>query len=413
MKRFYIIIPTLFILTTSNFLFSDVRIGSEIETGGVSYSNPNYGKTSGVKNTYLYEKSRFYIEGDLKNNVSAGFKLFSRGVFGKEFGKEFTTVKSSITFINYTPQIENVFVKFKEINDYPIDLIVGRQPVKIGQGIIVDDDGLGFDALRLQGTIPLVNIRADTFLIKRVETSATQYTNEKGEDLYSIGGNWTYDDDYNFRVYYFVENSSSPLKKDFISLRADGRFKQGVDYRAEIIKAGGGYSGISYLVGLTAYSKIKRLGTTSVNLEYAVGSGQNNGLGFDPTYGHKTDGLERAGYGEYFGASISDFYGGLKNFKADGQGVHTTLLGLGFEPYNKLHMDFNYYVLFSLDSPELSGQESYLGEEFDIMASYKYTENCSINLLYGKFSPLRILKTEGITKKISANKLGWSISAKF
>ncbi|OGS35152.1 MAG: hypothetical protein A2474_00260 [Elusimicrobia bacterium RIFOXYC2_FULL_34_12] len=402
----------LFIITNS-FLFSDVRIGTEVETGGVLYSNPNYGRTSGPKNKYMFEKTRFYLEGDLKNNVVVGFKILSRGIFGKDFGKEYTTVKSSITFINYTPQIENAFIKFKKIKEFPIDLTVGRQPIKIGQGVLVDDDGLGFDALRLQGTIPIVDIMADTFLIKRTEMDATQYTEEKDETLYSIGGNWTYDKDYHFRIYYFIEESSAPLKKNFISLRVDGRFKKGVDYRAEIIKAGGDYSGLSYLVGLTAYSKIKRLGTASVNLEYAVGNGQNNGLGFAPTYGHKTDGFERAGYGEYFGASLSDFYGGINNSKSDGQGIHTTLLGLGFEPYKNLHLNFDYYVLFSLDFPELSDQESYLGEEFDIKASYKYTENCSINLLYGKFSPLGILKTAGMVQKVSANKIGWSISAKF
>ncbi|MBN1384291.1 MAG: hypothetical protein JW983_05360 [Elusimicrobia bacterium] len=397
-------------------IHSAIRIGTEVETGGVSYSNPDLVEKSSAttKNKYMYEKTRFYLEGDLKKNVSVGFKLLSRGIFGKTAGEEYTTVKSSITFVNYTPQIENAFIRFNEVADQPVDLIFGRQPIKIGQGVIVDDDGLGFDAIRLKGYLPLdLDITVDAFIIKRTELSVTRYTDDDDEQMYAVGGNWTHDKDYNFRVYYFVEGSSSPLNKSFLSLRADGRFKEGVDYRAEIIEAGGDYSGISYLIGMTAYTKIKRLGNTSVNFEYAVGNGDENGLGFAPTYGHQTDGFERAGYGEYFGASLTDFYGGLKTFKTDGQGVHTTTLGIGFEPYKNLNFNFDYYILFSLDYPELTDDQSHLGEEIDLTLRYKYTENCFIKFIYGRLSPLTILKTPGVTEKVFANKLGWSVTAKF
>ncbi|HAX61777.1 MAG TPA: hypothetical protein DCX95_04345, partial [Elusimicrobia bacterium] len=72
-----------------------------------------------------------------------------------------------------------------------------------------------------------------------------------------------------------------------------------------------------------------------------------------------------------------------------------------------------YYILFSLDYPELTGVESHLGEEMDMAVRYKYTENCFFRLVYGRFSPLKILKPEGDTAKIISNKLGWSVSAKF
>ena len=212
-----------------------------------------------------------------------------------------------------------------------------------------------------------------------------------------------------------TKTSSKPLltKKNFLSFRADGTFKQGVDYRAEIISSGGDFSGLSYVFGATAYSHLKKLGKTSVNVEYAVGSGKMFGLGFAPSYGHKTDGLERSGYGEYFGASLSDFYGGLTTYKSDGQGVHTTLLGLGVEPHKDLAVNFDYFVLFSLDYPELSETGSYLGEELDLTVRYKYNQNCFLKFVYGRFSPLNLLKAPGETSKLTANKIGWSISAKF
>lgn len=410
MKKYFLVLSLL--LAASCPLLASIRLGAEVETGGVSFVNPDYSKTSSLKNSYNYQKSRLYLEGDLKKNVTVGVKLLSRGIFGKDFGKEYTTAKSSVTFVNYTPQIENAFLEFSEVGTFPVDFIVGRQPLKIGQGVIVDDDGLGFDALRAKAYLPF-DIDADAFLIKRTELSGNQFTKDKDEGLSAIGGNWTYENDYNFRVYYFVEDSSSALKKNFISVRADGRFKEGVDYRVEIIKSGGDYSGISYLAGATAYSKLRRLGKTSVNFEYAVGTGEENGLGFAPTYGHKTDGFERSGYGEYFGASMSDFYGGISPYKSGGQGIHTTTLGVGFEPYKDLNLNFDYYILFSLDFPELSGVESYLGEEIDMAVKYKYTENCFVRLVYGRFSPLKILKPEGEVAKIISNKLGWSVSAKF
>ncbi|MBI5574154.1 MAG: hypothetical protein HY919_06350 [Elusimicrobia bacterium] len=410
MKKFFLIL--LLLLATRYSLLATIRIGAEVETGGISFVNPNYSKTSSLKNSYNYQKSRLYLEGDLKKNVTVGVKLLSRGIFGKDFGKEYTTARSSITFINYTPQIENAFLEFSEIGTFPVDFIVGRQPLKIGQGVLVDDDGLGFDALRARAYLPF-DIDADAFLIKRNELSGDQFTKDKDESLTAIGGNWTYQNDYNFRVYYFVEDSSSPLKKNFISVRADGRFKEGVDYRVEIIKSGGDYSGISYLAGATAYTKLRRLGKTSVNFEYAVGTGKDNGLGFAPTYGHKTDGFERSGYGEYFGASMSDFYGGIPR-KEVYQGVHTTLLGIGFEPHKNLNLNFDYYILFSIDSPSgMVFTDRLVGEELDMSLKYKYTENCFFRLVYGRFSPLKILKPEGEVAKIISNKLGWSVSAKF
>ncbi|MDO8735042.1 MAG: hypothetical protein Q7K21_07785 [Elusimicrobiota bacterium] len=413
MKKYLLIL--LLLLATRYSLLAVIRIGAEVETGGVSFVNPDYSKTSSLSNSYNYQKSRLYLEGDLKKNVTVGVKLLSRGIFGKEYGKDYTTARSSVTFINYTPQIENAFLEFSEVGSFPVDFIAGRQPLKIGQGVLVDDDGLGFDAIRLKGYLPF-DIDADAFLIKRTELSGDRFTKDKDEGLTAVGGNWTYQNDYNFRVYYFVEDSSSALKKNFISVRADGRFKEGVDYRAEIIKSGGDYSGISYLAGATAYSKLRRLGKTSVNFEYAVGAGKENGLGFAPTYGHKTDGFERSGYGEYFGASMSDFYGGITSPSTQvggAQGVHTTTLGVGFEPYKDLNFNFDYYILFSLDEPELSGVESYLGEELDMAVKYKYTENCFFRIVYGRFSPLKILKPKDETAKIISNKLGWSVSAKF
>jgi len=393
-------------------LSAAIRVGADVETGGVSYSNPDYKSSSTLSNNYMYEKSRIYLEGDLKENVTVGLKLLSRGVFGKEPGKEYTTVKSSVTFINYTPQIENAFIEFSEIKGFPVDLTLGRQSIKIGQGIIVDDDGLGFDAVRLNAYLPL-DINLDAFLIKRYELDMDSYTDKTDSQMYTLGANWTYDKDYNFRAYYFVEEPSSPRKKNFISLRADGTFKQGVDYRAEVIKPGGDYSGMSYVGGLTAYSKIKRLGKTIVNFEYAVGKGADSGLGFAPTYGHKTDGFEKSGYGEYFGASLTDFFGGINTTNPTWQGVHTTTLGLGLEPYKDLNINFDYFILFSLDYPQLSDTGSYLGEEMDITLKYKYNQNCTLKLVYGRFSPLDRLKSPGETIKITANKLGWAVQAKF
>ena len=302
-------------------------------------------------------------------------------------------------------------MEFSEVGTFPVDFIFGRQPLRIGQGVLVDDDGLGFDALRVKAYLPF-DIDADAFLIKRTELSGDQFTKDKDESLKAIGGNWTYQNDYNFRVYYFFEESSSPLKKNFISVRADGRFKDGVDYRLELIKSGGDYSGISYLVGATAYTKVRKLGNTSVNFEYAVGTGKENGLGFAPTYGHKTDGFERSGYGEYFGASLSEFYGGIPSNVY--QGIHTTLLGIGFEPHKTVNLNFDYYILFSIDSPSgMVFTDRLVGEELDMSLKYKYTENCFFRLIYGRFSPLKILKPEGEAAKIISNKLGWSVSAKF
>ncbi|MFH1541197.1 MAG: hypothetical protein ABID79_05040 [Elusimicrobiota bacterium] len=412
----YIATISLFAILSSCHLVTSlsaaIRIGTELETGGISYTNPNHLETSSLKNSYNYQKSRLYLEGDLKKNVTVGVKLLSRGIFGKEFGKEYTTAKSSVTFINCTPQIENAFIKFSEINNLPVDFIVGRQPLKVGQGVIIDDDGLGFDAIRLKVRLPL-DISTDAFIIKRAELSGDNFTKDKDESLLAIGSNWFYKHNYNFSVYYFIENSSLPLKKNFISVRADGKFEEGVDYRAEVIQSGGDYSGISYLIGATACSKLRRLGKTSVNFEYAVGTGKENKLGFAPTYGHKTDGLERSGYGEYFGASMSDFYGGISSYKSDGQGVHTTTLGVDFEPCKDLNIGFDYYILFSLDYPKLTGIESYFGEEVDMSVKYKYAENCFFQLVYGRFSPLKIIKPQSETAKIISNKLSWSITAKF
>ncbi|MFH0948264.1 MAG: alginate export family protein [Elusimicrobiota bacterium] len=414
-KKLFLVLSLLLItycrINPATTLFAAIRLGVDIETGGTSYSNPNYSTSSTLSNSYNYQKSRLYLEGDLKKNVTVGVKLLSRGIFGKEFGKEYTTAKSSITFINSTPQIENAFLEFSDINNLPIDFIVGRQPIKIGQGVLVDDDGLGFDALRVKAYLPF-DIDVDGFLIKRTELSGTQFTKDTDDSLKAIGGNWTYENNYNFRVYYFIEDSSSTLKKNFISVRADGRFKEGVDYRLELIKSGGDYSGISYLIGVTAYTKVKKLGNTSVNFEYAVGSGKENMLGFVPTYGHKTDGFERSGYGEYFGASMTDFYGGIPR-KEVYQGIHTTLLGIGFEPHKTINLNFDYYILFSIDSPAgLVFTDRLVGDELDMALKYKYTDNCYFKFTYDIFRPLKILK-ENATAKISASKIGWSVSAKF
>ena len=102
---------------------------------------------------------------DINRVLSIGelvVEFFSKNT-GQQFydaGKEYTTAKSSVTFINYTPQITNAFIKFSEVAEQPVDLIFGRQPIKIGQGVIVDDDRLGFDAIRATGYLRRIKIRS-------------------------------------------------------------------------------------------------------------------------------------------------------------------------------------------------------------------------------------------------------------
>jgi len=391
LKRTILFFVVLSILQISlQVCLAGVRVGEEVRIRWVPVANGD--------NSYFYQRTRFFMEGILAEGVTVGLKLQSRGFWGVDTS---TVTIEGLTRRNMLPWIENAYVKVDEFFGLPLYLTFGRQPLQYGNGLLVDDNASGYDAIKLSALLPW-RLDCELIMLKPTEADGVSPDNWKEKSAYGlflkkkwkkitpqISGFWQRD-----RI--------TGVDKNFLGLHLSGELGKGVDYRGGIVTQsgkGGGrdYGGLAYILGGDFEAETK-IGKGMLICEYLVGSGEAPITGKDENFISDYAHLSEEEYGEYYMENRNEVriedpdyaIANLKLFK----------LGLSIFPLPDLKTGLNYFIYNSY-TPKGS-----IGDELDIFVKYDYSSNLSLRLGYSTFMAGKLAKN-------SADKVLGEVIVKF
>ena len=370
-----------------------VRVGEEVRIRMVPVSDGD--------ESYVYQRTRLLMEGVLAEGITIGIKLQSRGFWGVDTS---TVTIEGLTRRNMLPWIENAYVKVDEILGLPLYLALGRQPLLYGDGLLVNDNASGYDAIKLSAILPW-QVDCELMMVKPTESDGISPDNWKEKNAYGafIKRRWK-------RITpqisgFWQRDRTIGVDKNFLGFHVSGKLGKEVDYRGGMVlqsgKGGGrDYKGLAYILGGN-FQADTRFGKGIAVCEYLVGSGElapiaGKDENFLSDYAH----LSEEEYGEYYVENRSavrkedlDYDYAITNLKI-------LKLGLSVFPLPELRTGLTY---FTYNSYTPKGN---IGDEVDISVKYYYSANLSFRLVYGIFMAGKLAED-------SANKVMGEVMVKF
>src|SRR6185437_6452531 len=109
------------------------------------------------------------------------------------------------------------------------------------------------------------------------------------------------------------------ISRAFYDFRVEGRLLEGGFYKGEFALQNGfvdrstsslTLGGYAFLISAGLFTHLSKYGPLEIHTTFGQASG-DSGSGetddsFQPGYGHRYDGLERSGFGEFYGATLYD-----------------------------------------------------------------------------------------------------------
>jgi hypothetical protein len=408
------------LLLAPRLLYADsLVIDTDYRLRGISYTNLDFdAATSSDAVSYYSQRLRVSIIGKFAQGLELGSRITALGVVGSS-ATIFAVPYPNTTF---SPYIENAYIKLTDMADYPVDLVVGKQSLSYGDGLIIDDNGTGFNALRLVGRFEVpYPVQAEIFTAKLQEG----FHKDTDYDVYGAAGSiqWL---KHLWEIAYFQETdksgtmytrggntyATSAISKQFYDLRI-GRREEESSYQFEIAKQGGylttvssgsiNFSGLGFVLSGALNAKNTRLGNVTARALLASFSGASNPLeltddqAFSPDQTRRFDGLEKTGYGELFAAT--PLGPAFTSFIPSPQFSGTNVLSLGadFSPLYAFTFGVTYFLYSASQGPSgapeasgferLYGAEFSLGVELDLSAKYVLSKYTEARFSFARYTP--------------------------
>ncbi len=414
-------------LNSRNSTASTLVLETEVRLSGISYSNLDYdNKTSTDAVSFYYQRLRLGVGGKFQEGIEIMCRLQSLGVIGStntvlpsELNWAYNNGRDIYPDINGTPFIENLYFKIKNFLGYPADIIIGRQPFDIGDGLM-NDNTAGINAIRVKVNYPS-NFTADIFTAKISEG----FHPDSDFDVNGLNLSYNLTRDTITFVYlteqdcsgnFYTQGSNSVLTskiaKNFykgIIHRSDEYGEYSAHYgmsNGEIIrKDGTGRIEIGgYSWGLEGYLKARntRVGDVKAGLIWSMFSGDDdatsvndNDESFTPSLAARRDGLDSVGYGRLFGASYNTTAIQLPEGYS---GINTIGLNFEFKPFYGWAFGIDYFLFSATEhnlkpQKEASGFERLLGAkyslgaEMDLTVKYRYSKFLDVTFGYFRYTP--------------------------
>ncbi len=377
--------------------FPSLNMGFDDRIRGVSIQNNDYRSDTRDKFNYQSHAIRAYMRAWLNEDVEASLRVQSLNIWGLEgTGAPVTRYPSA----DGTPWVEEAYVHLPNFAWKKVNLTIGRQPIVVGDGLLVSDDGLGFNGVRAQVDLPW-RTDADLFTAKVTEALS-------GRDDFDLYGlvlgadrehdrwefSWIQERNEGVSQYQLGTGTATAthVLRQFYGLRLFGNLKDAF-YKLEAALQSGDarllapagdvkISGTAQKLELGAQTDTVRFGRFGVRASYAVGSGDDNGTpgedeAFRPTFARRWDGLQRVGYGRHYAATLSDAYDPSAPFSPTATGLPAGFSGIktmGFGIFSTQAVrwtgSLDYHIYNSLTKP--TGQND-LGAELDGELIYRYT----------------------------------------
>ncbi len=412
----------------------DVTAGYDMKA--VSYSNLALGQNSGgTSNASLLENNaRFGLAvknlaltevGGQDETMDVGILFHAIGVAGSSstIAAPFDRAAAVYPSTNFTPFLENAYIRVNHLWGLPMSATFGRQSYKLGSGLLLDDEGAGLTGATVRAELPWDQMKAEAFAFVDKDPNATGASN----NLMLYGGSLGIPTDGLWQVNELVEDEQG----DAVAYGCQGDASRG--YGCNISKAIRSFTSLRYAIsygdiffdGEAALEKGTATpdGPTPVGnhitydgnaevirakwkqplyhtagegiafISLARGSGDRAGSpttdgAFYPTHGGQYDGLERTGFGDFYAATPYSALGG--NYATSGSsvtrsglpygdsGITTVGLGYAFPSFRGVVLDFAYY-LYMADQVQSSALSRTLGNEGDAHLRYQIRDALTLS----------------------------------
>ncbi len=413
---------------------SILDIGTDYRLRGISYSRTDFGKDTGQNFTYLSQRAIAHVGGRFSPNIEMMTQFQALGVVGS------TTPLISNGVVNpsgrrypntsFEPWVQWAYLKANHIYDTPIDITIGRQPITLGDGFILSDDDLGFTGVRLQSALPWYGLRGDLFEFRQADT----FVNSNSSDIYGIEitkpfqqtriqlsvvtqrdatGSTIYarpSENISTGTLSISDLTASRITRTFYDARLEGRLLEGGFYKGEFALQNGNVNrssstlgsvqlgGYAFLISGGLFAHTSKYGPIEIHGSFGLASGDGGGgnkdNSFHPSFGHRFDGTERSGFGEFYGATLYDALpssNSINGLPAGYSGIRVLGAGVTTHPTSLLSIGIDYYVYTAQETPgrnfTLSSTDSSLGTEIDAGAGFAYTSYLSFRASFALFQP--------------------------
>ncbi|HOW28480.1 MAG TPA: alginate export family protein [Elusimicrobiota bacterium] len=377
-----------------------LNMGMNYRLGGVSNDNADYQDKTKDKLNYYNHVMRFYMTSWLNEDVEASLRVQSIDIWGLEGSG--LPLNTHYPKADGTPWIEHAYIHMPNMMWNKLDLTLGRQSIVIGDGTLVSDDDLGFNAIRGQVNLPwkwemdLFTAKVQEGLVgtKDKDLSGLVLGTDRGYKRWELG--WIREVDKTGTVYALGTTTTTTTKilRQFYDIRLFGNLKDAY-YKLEYAMQSGkvhrngatilDLKGVGEKLELGAQTDTARYGRFGVKALYARGSGDDEGSynadeSFRPSFGKRWDGLQRSGYGKHFAGTLSDAYSPSDCFApasttnsglpAGFSGIQTWGFGVFTTQRVQWTANLDYYTYTAQTKPT---GKSDLGSEFDLDIIYRYT----------------------------------------
>lgn len=396
MKKILFVFPLFVSLAFSE--TSTLNIGVDYKLTAVMSDNDAVVPAAGPSLNYYTHQIRPYVTTQLNSQVEAVFRLQSINLWGQES----STGPAGTRFpkADGTPWVENAYLRIPGLAWDRLDLILGRQPLLIGDGTLVSDDNAGMNALRAKIALPK-GMSLDLFTAKVAEAAGGN------NDFDLKGAVWEVaQGDTHWELAWIQESNGAPsvyplagtttavshIQRTFYDLRIFGDLRDAY-YKLELGLQGGAIrqatggdialSGVAQRVEVGAQTDTVRFGRFGVWAVYASGSGDDPSTptedeAFRATFAKRWDGLRRTGLGQYYAATLSDAHDPASPFSSESTGLPAgasgiKTIGLGLSTVQKVRWtaSLGYYVYDS--KRKVAGKNS-LGAELDAVLEFRPTD---------------------------------------
>lgn len=423
------------LLAASAHATSVLDIGTDYRMRAISLSRVDFGAPYDENFSYFSQRAQAHVGGRFSPNLEFMTQFQALSIAGSSSGtvNNATLNPGGSRYPNtgFEPWVQTAYIKASQLYDYPIDLTIGRQPITLGDGLILSDDDLGFTGIRMQSRLPIYDLQSDTFWMR---TGSTLQGSDNS-DIYGIEltkpmrniryqlslvnerdatGQTTFirpsenaADTTRFPV--GTDFRASDITRTFYDARVELRLSEGGFIKAEGALQNGrvdrssatlgsvDLGGYAFLVSGGLFTKFSKYGPIEIHGTFGMASGDSGGgtdNAFQPTYGHRYDGLERSGFGEFYGATLYDALPSSSNPRGlppGFSGMRVIGAGVTTHPTALLSIGVDYFVFDAEESAStafpVSSSDSSLGTELDIGAGFAYTNYMSFRGSFALFSP--------------------------
>ncbi|MEK7859273.1 MAG: hypothetical protein AAB320_09050 [Elusimicrobiota bacterium] len=437
---------------------ANLDVSAAYKMRALSYKNLNFIDNAKFKNEHSFIGNdarlglavrKIALESRRGEEVSmdVGIGLHALGVAGSTTALQspFDRAANAYPSANLTPFIENAYVKVHQLLGYPVEATFGRQTFKLASGLLLDDDGAGLTGINLRGKLPWWGMKLDAFVF---QDRNPLYNAENTLGLFGFSlelpseGNWQlsqlFERDRAIQPVYgctfpgmTTDNCMiSKANRSFSSLRYQLNYGPMVfDGEAAMQKGAATPTGINPAHNHITYNgnaqvirakwkqKLYKAGEGIARASIARGTGdkpdtQTTDEAFYPSHGHRFNGLERSGFGEFFAATPYDAFGGnYSSTTASGlaQGASGIMVvGAGYSPpaYHGFILDIDYYLY---QAERVKSGPRTLGTEWDLRVRYAVLDQLTLALSSAFFTT----GTASNPTKSHARKYALEVSGRF